>query len=221
MTVDGALRAFGPLPLRERLFVRARLFSAPLEELARRTPAGRVADIGCGHGVLSALLADGTREVVGVDPDPRKIDWARAAKIPNARFETGTVEQLAAREPGSFDAVVVADVLYLLPVDAWPGFLRACARCLKPGGALLLKEAEADGSWRYQKCVLQERVMVRVLRRTKSSGGLGFQPRDVTERIIRDSGFNLRDTVSLARGYSTPHVLFIGEVSSHGEGRAA
>lgn len=206
-----ALRAFEPLPLRERLFVRGRLFTAPLEELARRAPSGRIADVGCGHGLVAALLAtDSTRQVVGIDPDERKIAWATASvgRLTNVRFEAATVEQLAAKAPASFDGVVVADVLYLLPLSQWRAFLQSCRGCLKPGGRLLLSASEADGSWRYWKCLLQEKLMVHVLRRTLSSGGLDIQPRHVMQRILKDAGFNVEDTVSLARGYSTPHVLF-------------
>lgn len=207
-----ALSAFAPLPLKERLFVRGRLASAPLLEVARRAPPGRVADLGCGHGLLVALLAVDRpdRTVVGVDPDPRKIDWAKASvgKLPNVALEVATVEQLAARAPGSFDGAVVCDVLYLLPQDAWRGFLSSVHALLKPGGRLLLKEAEADGSWRYLKCVAQERLMVQLLRRTRSSGGLGFVPRAELGRCLGDAGLEVLETVGLARGYTTPHVLF-------------
>ena len=36
--------------------------------------------------------------------------------------------------------MVVADVVYLLPVTAWGDFFTACRRLLKPGGQFLLKE---------------------------------------------------------------------------------
>lgn len=207
-----ALSAFDTLPLKERLFVRGRLASAPLREVARRAPNGRVVDIGCGHGLVVALLAEGRpeRSVVGLDPDPRKIDWARASvgRLPNVRLEVGTVEALAAREPESFDAAVVCDVLYLLPRAQWRSFLGACRALLKPGGALLLKEAEADRSWRYYKCLAQERLMVQVLRRTRSSGALGFVPRAEMQLELAHAGFELDEVVGMAKGYTTPHVIF-------------
>ena len=210
--MTAALDAFAPLPLFERLFVRGRLGSAPLYEVARRAPRGRIVDVGCGHGLMVALLATEhpERNVVGLDPDPRKIEWAKASvgRLPNVALEVGTVEQLAARAPSSFDAVVVCDVLYLLPRDAWRGFLAACRALLKPGGVLLLKEAEADRSWRYYKCLAQELVMVQLLRRTRSSGGLGFVPRAQMEQELEHAGLRLEDVVGLARGYTTPHVLF-------------
>lgn len=206
------LAAFDALPLKERLFVRGRLFTAPLLEVARRAPSGRIVDVGCGHGLMVSLLASGRpeRTVVGLDPDPKKIDWAKASvgTLPNVSLEVGTVEALAARAAGTFDAVVVCDVLYLLPKPAWRGFLEACRALLEPGGALLLKEAEADRSWRYYKCLAQERLMVQLLRRTKSSGGLGFVPRAEMELELSHAGFKLDEVVGLGRGYTTPHVLF-------------
>jgi 2-polyprenyl-3-methyl-5-hydroxy-6-metoxy-1,4-benzoquinol methylase len=210
------LAAFDPLPLKERLFVRARLFSAPLMQVVGRAPPGRIVDIGCGHGLVVALLARPDREVVGLDPDPRKIEWARASvgASPRVRLEVGTVQELAAREPGTFDAALVCDVLYLLPQSDWASFLQATRALLKPGGVLLLKEAEADrASWRYWKCLAQERVMVQVLRRTRSSGGLGFVSRAEMVRHLQDAGFTRVESAPMGRGYTTPHVLFTARTS--------
>lgn len=210
-----ALAVFAPLPLPERLFVRARLASAPLEELARRVVGPRVLDVGCGHGLLVALVAVGfpEREVVGLDVDPRKIAWARRSvgRLPNVRLEVLSVERLAEVEAGRFDTVCVADVLYLLPPAKWAGFLAACHALLRPGGRLLLKEAEDDGGWRTRKALLQEQLMVRLLRRTASSGGLGFSPREKFLEALTAAGFQLQQTRSLAAGSTTPHVLFIAE----------
>lgn len=209
-----ALKLFAALPLRERLFVRARLRSAPLDALAARVPAtGFIADVGCGHGLLSAMLAMGhpQRSVLGIDPDERKIAWAERgpARLANARFRVATVEDLLPEFERALDAVVIADVLYLLPVETWPSLLAACHRLLKPDGRLLLKEAEANGSWKHWKCALQEWIMVRLVGKTRSSGGLGFRPRAFLEAALRASAFRIREVADLSTGYSTPHVLFV------------
>ena len=78
---------------------------------------------------------------------------------------------------------------------------------LRPGGRLVLKEAEDDGSWRVKKALWQEQLMVRLLRRTHSSGAVGFAPRATLEAAVRGAGFAIEEVVSLARGYSTPHLL--------------
>jgi 2-polyprenyl-3-methyl-5-hydroxy-6-metoxy-1,4-benzoquinol methylase len=209
-----SLKVFAGLPLKERLFVRGRLASAPLTELAARAEGRALLDVGCGHGVLVALLAVGfpERHVVGIDPDERKIAWARASvgRERNVELLACTIEQLAAERPSAFDTVLVADVLYLLDARAWLPFLRAARLLLRPRGRLVIKEAEDDGSLRVKKALLQEQLMVRLLRRTHSSGAVGFAPRAVLAGALRDAGFAIEETLPLARGYSTPHLLLVG-----------
>lgn len=209
------LDVFRSLPLAERLFVRARLWTAPLEAVADAVTGERVVDIGCGHGVLAAMLAtiDSSRFVVGIDPDPRKIDWARrsAGRLPNTRFDVMTVEQLAEIEPHGFDTATVADVLYLLPPARWPSFFDAVRTLLKPGGLFILKEAEDDGGWRTTKALLQERLMVSVLGRTHASGAIGFSKRETTVALLEHSSFQVREVRSLSSGSTTPHVLFVAQ----------
>jgi SAM-dependent methyltransferase len=205
------MRAFAPLPAQERWFVRGRLFSAPLAEMAARVPPGRVLDVGCGHGALISLLASDRpdRSVLGVDPDPRKVAWARASvgRLGNVDVREGTAEALLPAHEAAFDAVVVADVLYLLPVEGWEPFSAAALRLLRPGGLLLLQEAEGDRSWRHLKWALQEFVMVRVFRRTRSSGGLALRPRSFTEDVLRRVGFEDVRSTTMSAGYTTPHLL--------------
>jgi 2-polyprenyl-3-methyl-5-hydroxy-6-metoxy-1,4-benzoquinol methylase len=211
-TVRAGLELFDALPLKERLFVRGRLASAPLHELAARAEGSTLLDVGCGHGALIALLAAAQpdRRVVGIDPDVRKTDWARRSvgRCGNVEILACTIESLAEERAGTFDTVLVADVLYLLESSAWLPFLRAAHALLKPGGRLVLKEAEDDGSWRVAKALWQERLMVHLLRRTRSSGAVGFVPRAVLVEALGRTRFRIEETVSLARGYSTPHVLF-------------
>ncbi|MFY1829063.1 methyltransferase domain-containing protein [Myxococcus fulvus] len=216
--LDEALALYSRLPAAERFHVHARASSAPLLAVVERTPGGRVADIGCGHGLLSALLAlsDPKREVHAVDPDPRKVGWAREALagLSQVKLAEGTLEEvLAPSLPGTCEAAVVCDVLYLLPEEKWPGFLRTARGLLRPGGRLLLKEVEGDGSWKHRKALAQEWVMVSLLGRTKASGGMVLKPRAAMRALLEDAGFTVREVVDLGRGYTTPHVLYVAEAS--------
>ncbi len=213
-----ALAVFDALPLKERWFVRARMFSAPLAALANRCPGGAILDVGCGHGALIALLGveNPSRNITGIDPDQRKIAWASSGpgRLPNVSIRRATVEELLPELESHFDAVVVADVLYLLPVEQWAEFAAACRRLLRPGGLLLLKEAEANGTWKHFKCLAQEQVMVRLLGRTHSSGALNLKPREFTAGVLCQQGFALEEIADLSAGYSTPHVLFVARAGS-------
>jgi 2-polyprenyl-6-hydroxyphenyl methylase/3-demethylubiquinone-9 3-methyltransferase len=211
-----SLKAFDALPAKERWFCRARLALAPLEQVAARASGNDILDVGCGHGVLAALLKHGhpERRVVGIDPDVRKIEWANESigKSPNAEFLAVTIETLAAQRPGSFDCVIIADVQCLIARDVWPPFHDASRKLFRPGGRLLLKDAENDGSWRAVKALWQERLMVHVLRRTVSTGGIGFAARDELAGYVERAGFVVDDITSDARGYTAPPVLLTAHV---------
>lgn len=203
---------FDALPLKERLFVRARQASAPIAAVAEAAVGESIVEIGCGHGLVLAHIAQRLPKarVLGVDVDEGKIRWAKAGagRLPNVEVRVQSLESVAQAEPGAFDSVVVCDVLYLLPVDAWRNFLSHTRTLLRRGGRLVLKEAEDDGSWKVTKALLQERVMVSVLGKTQGSGGLQFARRDVLTRALESSGFRVGAARAVG-GYSTPHVLFV------------
>ena len=109
--------------------------------LAHLPPApARVADLGCGTGTLSVLLAEQGYDVTGVDLAGEMVARARhkaeAAGVA-ARFAVGD----AAAPPlpaGGFDVVLSRHVLWALP-DPAAGLARWCD-LLAPGGRLLLVE---------------------------------------------------------------------------------
>jgi len=113
----------------------ARLLGSLLPE-----PPSDVADIGCGTGTLSVLLAQAGHRVRGLDLAPRMVDRARA-KAREAGVEVDVAVGDASYPPwpdASVDAVVARHVVWALP-DARDA-LQRWLRLLRPGGGLVLVE---------------------------------------------------------------------------------
>lgn len=104
--------------------------------LAGRLGARRVADLGCGTGVLAGELAARGYDVVGVDPAGAMLDVARSRPCGDSvRWLLGDAAALPA---GRTDLVVmnghVAQVF--LDEESWTATLRAIHCALRPGGHL-------------------------------------------------------------------------------------
>lgn len=106
-------------------------------------PCATVADLGCGTGSLSCLLAHAGYVVSGIDVAPRMVAAARAKAAESGVSATFTVGD-AADPPlptASFDVVLVRHVLWAMPdPDAAVG---RWVQLLRPAGRLLLVE----GRW--------------------------------------------------------------------------
>lgn len=105
------------------------------EDLVARVVAGSpgsdVLDVGCGTGIAARQFQAAGCTVLGVEPDARMADFARARGLP---VEVATFE---AWEPAgrAFDAVIAAQSWHW--VDPAAGALKA-ARVLRPNGRLAI-----------------------------------------------------------------------------------
>ncbi|XP_058967172.2 ubiquinone biosynthesis O-methyltransferase [Pocillopora verrucosa] len=102
----------------------------------------RILDVGCGGGILSEPLARLGAEVTGVDASAFNIHAAlRHAQhdfkvASNVQYKCITVEELADKEPESFDCVVASEVIeHVTDRDT---FISASTQLLKPGGSLVI-----------------------------------------------------------------------------------
>ena len=105
-------------------------------ELLEVRPGMKVLDLACGPGTLTmplAALASPGGEVVGVDLADGMLALARAASIPNARFELMDMERLSFPD-ASFDAVACGHGLQFTP--DLPRALREARRVLRVSGRL-------------------------------------------------------------------------------------
>ncbi len=96
-----------------------------------------VADLGCGTGNASEVLAPCVRRVIAVDQSPQMIAAAqkRVAGHENVEFLQGELESLPIKS-ASVDAAVCVLVLHHVPDPA--AAVRELARILRPGGTALI-----------------------------------------------------------------------------------
>jgi SAM-dependent methyltransferase len=138
-------------------------------------PAARVVDLGCGQGVLAALLAacgeaaatwpttwppaPVPRSVHGIELAARDVERARDAAGPGMRFDR---DDIRTAPFGSADAIVMLDVLHYLDREAQDRVLDRVREALAPGGVIVLRVADGSGSLRLRITTAADRLGSRI-----------------------------------------------------------
>jgi ubiquinone/menaquinone biosynthesis C-methylase UbiE len=106
----------------------------------------RVLEVGCGTGMLTALMAGEGAVVTGIDASPTMLAEAQKKVAAGNLQERVTLKHMDAAligdrfAPASFDLIVSTLVFSELPPDEQRYVLEACAKLLAPGGRLLIAE---------------------------------------------------------------------------------
>jgi SAM-dependent methyltransferase len=132
---------------------------AVYEWIAARVDGMRVADLACGEGYGSDVLADRAAEVVGIDANPEAHDHAKARYVrPNLRFERDLVENVA----GPFDAIVFLQTIeHIEDVPALLGAIATAAPLAfisTPNRLTLAPEGaeKSDNPWHLREYTIAE-----------------------------------------------------------------
>src|SRR5262249_30594305 len=153
---------------------------------------GEVVDVGTGRGQLPILLLELGRatRAHGFDWDEAKIDAARrAAALSDAEgraalaagFEHGDAR---AAEIPEADPVMLVDVLHYCTIEEQDAILDRAALAVRPGGRILVREADTERGIRSVATLIEERVFT--LLRYNRGERVRFRPaREIAARLER------------------------------------
>ncbi|MFE3247632.1 class I SAM-dependent methyltransferase [Streptomyces sp. NPDC059209] len=113
-----------------------------LAEAVRASGDGRVADLGCGPGHITAYLGELGLTAFGVDASPVMIGLARQ-EYPGLRFDVGSMTALDIAD-GVLGGVLSRWSVIHTPPAELPVILREFHRVLAPGGHLLICFSATD-----------------------------------------------------------------------------
>ncbi|HYX31745.1 MAG TPA: ChbG/HpnK family deacetylase [Oligoflexus sp.] len=141
-------------------FLVLRWILTPYSAMEKRLPrAGKVLDLGCGHGLMTTLVAllDRNRQVEGWDHDTKRISIADKLRggLGNLTFkQAGVLDPIQE----SFRAVIMVDVLHYFREDEQLQALGHAWNALEPGGVLLFREINPAAGMKSQWNRIYEKI---------------------------------------------------------------
>lgn len=166
---------------------------ALLEAFLSLHPLGDVADLGCGEGELSLILARHSRTVCAVDLSTQMLDVVRnkasKANIDNLSTQIGDIENLPL-DDSSIDLALLSQALHhsSRPTQA----IQEISRILRPGGQLLLLDLHShDLEW---------------MREQLGDLWLGFESEEI-QQWIADAGLILKYTQTIEPEMGIPVLI--------------
>lgn len=117
-----------------------------IDRIAPARPTSRVADAGCGSGIIAAHLSATARDVVGFDTNPSAVAYATATYgSSRLRFVSGTFERMI--DEGPFDQIYCLEVLEHMYAEQAIATLRLFARAARPGAELFITTPNQRSAW--------------------------------------------------------------------------
>ena len=159
----------------------------------------KVADVGCGGGLLSEALARVGAQVTGIDLGEKVIEIAKLhlhESNLSVDYRVQSSADLAAAEPSAFDAVCCMELIEHVPDPA--ALVNDLAAMLKPGGRLFMSTLNRTPA-AFGAAILGAEYMMRMLPRGTHHYAQFLKPSELA-RLLRDAGLELEDVSGL--GYN-------------------
>jgi SAM-dependent methyltransferase len=182
----------------------------------------RVLDIGCGQGLLAALLCPdhGAHWPSPLPPQPKDVRYLgidlmlsdvqrgqKALSFLQGRVELRQGDMCTTAFPAS-DVVVILDVLHYVNEVAQEDVLTRVRDCLAPGGRLLLRIGDAQGGWPFRFSNWVDQVVTRI--RGHKNGRLYCRSLTQWQALLQSLGFTVQ-TLAMNQGTPFANILLVCE----------
>jgi SAM-dependent methyltransferase len=167
--------------------------------------SGTLVDLGCGRGILLAALHE-----TGHALDLVGIEIGRAARVAErALGSAATILRADLRDAAipPCDAATLVDVLHYLAPPAQAALVSRVSRALRPGGVLVIREADAAAGPRFLAVRVAERV--RTVLRGAPFQILRYRTADEWGALLCGAGLSV-STRPMGEGTPFSNVLLVG-----------
>ena len=157
----------------------------------------KVADVGCGGGLLSEALARAGAKVTGIDLGGKVIDVAKLHLHESGLgvdYRVQSSAELAAAEPESFDAVCCMELIEHVPDPE--ALVNDLAALLKPGAQLFMSTINRTPA-AFGAAIVGAEYVMRMLPRGTHHYAQFLKPSELG-RLLRRAGLELEDVSGLA-----------------------
>lgn len=172
----------------------------------------RVLDVGCGGGILSESMFFKGADVTGIDLGEKALNVAKLHQLESGakvNYQLVAVEQLAAEQPASFDVVTCMEMLEHVPDPA--SVVAACARLVKPGGAVFFSTINRNPK-AYLFAVIGAEYLLNLLPKGTHDYAKFIKPSELS-RWVRDAGLNVSGIRGMSYNPITQHYWLSDDVS--------
>jgi 2-polyprenyl-6-hydroxyphenyl methylase/3-demethylubiquinone-9 3-methyltransferase len=159
-------------------------------------PGKRAVDVGCGGGILAEAMARQGATVKGIDLSEKPLRVAALHRLESqvaVEYERIAAEDLAAREPGTYDVVTCMELLEHVPAPE--STVAACAVLARPGGHVFFSTINRNAK-AYLLAVVGAEYVLGLLPKGTHDYARFIKPAELA-RWCRAAGLEVRDIAGM------------------------
>ena len=171
-----------------------------------------VLDVGCGGGILSESMASIGAVVTGIDLGEKALKVAQLHSLESGvavDYQFISVEDLAEKQPSSFDVVTCLEMLEHVPNPA--SVVAACAKLVKPGGHVFFSTINRNPK-AYLFAVIGAEYVLNMLPRGTHDYAKFIKPSELAS-FVRPTGLSLLSQIGMSYNPITKHYWLSSDVS--------